>query len=165
MLSKVFKRFVLDQTEEFLSLYKILNDYQSGFRKNRSTDTCLSSLNDKTLKGFHDGLVNGMILIDLQKAFDTINHDILLKKLSIIGVSNHTAKWFQSYLPNCKFTVNLENSFSEYSCGVPQGSIFGPLFFLIYVNDMPMTVKCGLFLYADDTCLVFQSKNVKDIKK
>ena len=77
LLSKVFERVVLDQTEEFLSLNKILYDYQSGFRKNHSTDTCLSFLNDKILKGFDDGLVTGMILIDLQKAFDTINHDIL----------------------------------------------------------------------------------------
>ena len=125
-------------------------------------------MNDKILKGFDDSLVTGMILIDLQKAFDTINHDILLKKLSIIGFSDHTVKWFQSYLSNRKFTVNLENSFSEVSsisCGVPQGSILSPLLFLIYVNDMPMTVKCDLFLYADDTCLVFQSKNVKDIEK
>ena len=102
------------------------------------------------------------------KAFDTINHDILFKKLSIIGFSNHTVKWFQSYLSNRKFTINLKNSFSEVSsisCGVPQGSILGPLLFLIYVNDMPMAVKCDLFLYADDTCLVFQSKNVKDIEK
>ena len=134
LLSKVFERVVLDQTEEFLSLNKILYDYQSGFRKNHSTDTCLSFLNDKILKGFDDGLVTGMILIDLQKAFDTINHDILLKKLSIIGFSDHTVKWFQSYLSNRKFMVNLENSFSEVSsisCGVPQGSILGPLLFLI----------------------------------
>ena len=123
LLPKVFERVVLNQTEEFLSLNKVLYDYQSGFRKNHSTDTCLSFLNDKILKGFDDGLLTGMILIDLQKAFDTINHDILLKKLSIIGFSDHTVKWFQSYLSNRKFTVNLENSFSEVSnisCGVPQ---------------------------------------------
>ena len=77
LLSKVFERVVLDQTEELLSLNKILYDYHSGFRKNHSTDTCLSFLNEKILKGFDDGLVTGMILIDLQKAFDTINHDIL----------------------------------------------------------------------------------------
>ena len=168
MLSKIFERVVLNQTEEFLSLNKVLYDYQSGFRKNHSTDTCLSFLNDKILKGFDDGLLTGMILIDLQKAFGTINHDMLLKKLSIIGFSDHTIKWFQSYLSNRKFTVNLENSFSEVSnisCGVPQGSILGLLLFLIYVNDMSMAVKCNLFLYADDTCLVFQSKNVKDIEK
>ena len=107
-----------------------------------------------------------MTLIDLQKAFDTINHDILIKKLSIGGFPDHTVKWLQSYLSNRKFTVNLENSFSKvYICGVPQGSILGPLLFLIYVNDMPMAVKCNLFFYANDTCLVFQSKNVKDIEK
>ena len=125
-------------------------------------------MNDKILKGFDDGLVTGMILIDLQKAFDTINHDILLKKLSIIGFSDHTVKWFQSYLSNRKFTVNLENSFSEVlsvSCGVPQGSILSLLFFLIYLNDMPMAVKRDLFLYPYDTCLVFQSRNVKDVEK
>ena len=117
------------------SNYKVLYDYQSGFRKNHTTDTSLSFFNDKILKGFDDGLVTGMILIDLQKAFDTINHDILLKNLSIIGFSDHTIKWFQSYLSNRKFTVNLENSFSEVSnisCGVPQGSIRGPLLFLIH---------------------------------
>ena len=109
-----------------------------------------------------------MILIDLQKAFDTINHDILLKKLSIIGFSDHTVKWFQSYLSNRKFMVSLEDSFSEVSsmsCGVSQGSILSPLLFLVYVNDMPMAVKYDLFLYFDDTCLVFQGKNVKDIEK
>ena len=125
-------------------------------------------LNYKILKGFVDGLVTCMIFIDLRKAFDTINHDILSNKLSIIGFSDHTVKWFQSYLSNRKFMVNLENSFSKVSsisCGVPQGSILGPLLFLIYANDMPMAVKCDLFLYADDTCLVFQSKNVKHIEK
>ena len=89
LLSKVFERVVLNQTEEFLSLNKVLYDYQSGFGKNHSTDTCLSFLNGKILKGFDDGLLTGMILIDLQKAFDTINHDILLKKLSIIGFSEN----------------------------------------------------------------------------
>ena len=111
--------------------------------------------------------MTGVILIDLQKAFDTINHEILLKKLSIIGFSDHIVKWFQSYLSNHKFTIYLENSFSQVSsilCGVPHGSILGPLLFLIYLNDMPMAVKCD-FLYVNDTCLVFQSKNVKDIEK
>ena len=134
LLPKVFERVVLDQTEQFLGLNKILYGYQSGFKKNHSTDTCLSILNDKISKSFDDGLVTGAILIDFQKAFDTINHDMLLKKLSIIGFSDHTVKCFQSYLSNRKFTVNLENSFSEVlsiSCGVSQGSILGPLLFLI----------------------------------
>ena len=113
MLSKVFERVDLDQTKEFLSLNKILYEYQSNFRKNRSTDTCASFLNDKILKDFDNGVVTGMILIDFQKAFDTINHGILPKKLGIIGFSDHTVKWFQSDLSNRKFTVD-----SSMPCGV-----------------------------------------------
>ena len=105
-----------------------------------------------------------MILIKHQKLFGRINYDIHSKKLSIIGFSDHTVKCFQSYVSNRKFTVNLENS-SYISCGVSQGSILGSLSFLIYVNDMLSAVKRNLLLYVDDTCLVFQSKNVKDIEK
>ena len=109
-----------------------------------------------------------MIFIDLQNPFDMINHDILLKKLSIIDFSDHNVKCFPSHLSNCILTVKLKNYFSDVSgisCGVPQGSILGTLLFLIYVNDMKMAVKCNLFLYANDTCLVFQSKSVEDIEK
>ena len=112
--------------------------------------------------------MTGMILIDLQKAFDTIDHDILLKKLSAIGFSNHTIGWFKSYLSNQLFRVNLGNCYldpSNITCGVPQGSILGHLLFLIYVNDMPQTVKSNLFLYADDSCLIFQGKDVIEIEK
>ena len=109
-----------------------------------------------------------MILGDLQRAFDTIDHDILLKKLSAIGFSNHTIGWFKSYLSNRLFRVNLENCYSDppnITCGVPQGSILEPLLFLIYINDMPQSVKSNLFLYADDSCLVFQGKDVIEIEK
>ena len=78
LLSNTFERVALDQTEEFSSLNKVLYDYLPGFRKNHSTDTCSSFLNDKILKGFDDILVTGMIFIDLQKAFDMIKHDKLL---------------------------------------------------------------------------------------
>ena len=103
--------------------------------------------------------MTGMILIELQKAFDTIDHDILLKKLSAIDFSNHTIGWFKSYLSNRFFRVNLGNCYSDPSnitCGVPQGSILGPLLFLIYVNDMPQAV---------DSCLMFQGKDVIEIEK
>ena len=90
LLSKVLERVVLSQIKEFLSFNKILYDYQSGFRKNYSTDTCLSFW---MAKGFDDGLVTGMILNDLQKAFDMIiSHDTLLRKLSIIVFFDHTLK-------------------------------------------------------------------------
>ena len=98
--------------------------------------------------------MTGMILIELQKAFDTIDHDVLLQKLYAIGFSKHAVNWFQSYLSNRSFLVNLGNISqpASVSCDVPQGSILGPLLFLIYDNDMSQAVKYDLFLYVDDTC-------------
>ena len=109
-----------------------------------------------------------MILIDLQKAFDTIDHDILLQKLYAIGFSKHSVNWFRSYLINRTFLINLGHASSQPVCvssGVPQGSILGPLLFLIYINDMSQAVKCNLFLYADDSCLVCQHKDINEIEK
>ena len=168
LISKVIEKVIHDQTSTFLNSKNLLYTYQSGFRKKHSTDFCLSYLNDKILKGFDKGMMTGMILIDLQKAFDTIDHDVLLQKLYAIGFSKHTVNWFKSYLSNRSFLVNLENNFSQpasVSCGVPQGSILGPLLFLIYVNDMSQAVKCHLFLYADDSCLVCQHKDINEIEK
>ena len=112
--------------------------------------------------------MTGMILIDLQKPFDTIDHDMLLKKLSAIGFSNHTIDWLKSYLSNRLFRVNIGNCYSEpsnFTCGLPQGFILEPLLFLKYVNGMPQTFKSNLFLYADDSCLIFQGKDLIEIEK
>ena len=154
LIPKVVKKVIHDQASTFLNSKKLLYTYHSGFRKKRSTDFCLSYLNDKILKGMDKGLMTGMILIDIQKAFGTIDHDVLFQKLFTIGFSKHTVNWFQSCFSNRLFLVNLGNNFPQpasLSCGVPQDSILGPLLFLIYVNDMSQTVKCNLFLYADDT--------------
>ena len=126
-----------------------------------------SYLNDKILKGFDKGLMNGMILIDLQKVFDAIDHDVLLQKLYSVSFSKHNVNWFKSYLSNRSFLVNVGNNFSQpasVSCGVPQGSILGPLLFLIYVNDMSKAVKYDLFLYADDTGFVCKHKDINKIE-
>ena len=88
-------------------------------------------------------------------------------KLECIGFDISTILWFKSYLNNITFCVNIGNEYSypgELKCGVPQGSILGPLIFLIYVNDMPQSIDCDLFLYADDTCLGFTDKNIKTIE-
>ena len=109
-----------------------------------------------------------MILIDLQKAFDTINHKILLEKLQFLNFSEGAIKWVDSYLANRTFIVNVETAFSDpadLTCGVPQGSILGPLLFLLYINDLPQAVQfCDIRLYADDTCISFKHKNVKTIE-
>jgi len=109
LISKIFEKVVLDQTQNFLNENKVLYNYQSGFRSSRSTAFALSYLNNKILQGFDKGLVTGMILIDLQKAFDTIDHDILLQKLSVLNFSSHSIKWFKSYLSDRSFKLVLRN--------------------------------------------------------
>lgn len=113
-------------------------------------------------------MFTGMVLIDLQKAYDTIDHDIFLDKLGYLGFDDSAIVWFQSYLRNRTFTVNVGKEYSNkghLSCGVPQGSILRPLIFLLYVNDMPRAVDCDLLLYADDTCLIHRDKNIKKNRK
>ena len=164
----MIKELIHEQTSSFLSNNEISYNCLSGFQKNHSTDSCLTFLHDKILKGFDKGLMTGMILIDLQRAFDMIDHDILLKKLSAIGFSNHTINWFKLYLSNQLFRVNLGNCYSDpfnITCEVPQECILEPLLFLIYVNYMSQTVKSNRFLYADDSCVVFQGNNLIEIEK
>ena len=100
-----------------------------------------------------------MILIDLQKAFDTIDHEILLQKLKAIKFSESTIKWFKSYLSERIFLVNTENKLSDF------GEILGPRLFLIYVNDMPQAVTQTLLLYPDDSCILYLHKDVVQIEK
>ena len=114
----------------------MLYNYQSGFRANHSANLCLSFLTDKILKGFDEGLLTGIILMNLEKAFDTIDDEILLQKLKAISFSKGTLRWFRSYLSERIFFVNIESKFSDFgkiSCGILQGSILSPLLFLIYV--------------------------------
>ena len=109
-----------------------------------------------------------MILIDLQGAFGAINHEILFKKLKVIGFSEGCVTWFQSYLCERLFFISIENQLSDYgriTWGIPQGSILGSLLFRIYVNDMPQAVNSNSLLYADDSCLMFQHKAVEEIEK
>jgi len=106
------------------------------------------------------------VLLDLQKAFDTVNHDILLMKLQSIGLNTDIVNWFQSYLSGRLQTINISGASStprEITCGVPQGSILGPLLFLIYVNDMSTVVKNKLLLYADDSAILVSGKNKEHI--
>ena len=167
MSLKFLKRLFIARHRDYLDKHNILYKYQSGFRTKHSTDTCLTLLNNKILNGNDKGLLTGMILIDLQKAFDTIDHEIFLMKLECIGFDKTTILWYKSYLENRTFQVNIEKEYStpgNLSCGVPQGSILGPLIFLIYVNDMAQSVDCDLLLYADDTCLGYTDKNIETIE-
>ena len=121
------------------------------------------------MRGIDKGFHIGKILVDLQKAFDTLDHTVLLRKMDCIGFKESVIKWFQSYLSNITVFVTLENIFSDgrlINCGFPQGSILGPLLFLIYINDLPQTLnETGSYLYADDTCIFYLNKSVEEIGK
>ena len=137
------------------------------FSKNYSTNTCLGHLTDKITTGFEKGLFTGMVLIDLQKAFDTIDHQILLKKMKYLGFSKNTITWFKSYLCERKFKISINTSYSSPAsllCDVLQRSILGPLLFLLYINGLPHAVVNDSLLYADDTCIVFQHKSEIEIE-
>ena len=102
-----------------------------------------------------------MVLMDLQKAFDTVDHNVLLQKLRALGLHEQSILWFKSYLTGRQQVVDINGTISSkksISCGVPQGSILGPLLFLVYVNDMVGVVSCKLLLYADDSALLVSGR-------
>jgi hypothetical protein len=168
VISKILERVIYDQLEVYLSKNNILYEYQSGFRPGFSTDTCLIHLTDYIRFQMDKGHFVGMVLLDLQKAFDTVNHSILLMKLKCIGLSDPSIRWFTSYLSERRQLVEVSGTMSSaasITCGVPQGSILGPLLFLIYVNDMSAVVKSKLLLYADDSAILVSGKNKQDIEK
>ena len=168
VVSKILERAVYNQLEAFVTKNNLIYEFQSGFRGNFSTDTRLIHLTDHIKKNTSKGLYTGMIMLDLQKAFDTVDHEILCQKLSVMGVVS--VEWFRSYLSDRTQMVNVNNTSSDFqkiTCGVPQGSILGPLLFLCYVNDMSMSIsgECKLMLYADDSAILYSHKNPRVISE
>ena len=110
---------------------------------------------------------NSMILVDLQKAIDTLEHGVLLEKMKCFGFTTSVIQWFESYLSNRKFLVCIDvfSKAGTLKYSVPQGSIFGLLVFLLYVNDLPQSLSdAGSYLYAHDSCILYQDEDVKKIE-
>ena len=143
---------------------KILSINQSGFRRKHSTETTVVFLVDKILERMDKRQFTGSVFIDLKKAFDVVNHNYLLYKLEHYGVRNDSLDWFRNYLTTRTQTVNFGNVLSTSSnvdYSVPQGSILGPLLFILFINDLPQCLENGM--YADDTVIYYSAATLKSV--
>ena len=164
ILSKILERTVHDQLYKYLTCNNVLNQCQSGFRSKYSTNTALLDVTDYILQNANEGKVTASIFLDLKKAFDTVNHDLLIKKLNSYGIRGRELDWFKSYLSGRMQAVNINSTLSHFKnieIGVPQGSILGPLLFIIFVNSLPDSIHngCKCVMYADDTTLLLNSSD------
>ena len=162
-ISKVLEKLIHHRLMEHLDRHKIIHQNQFGFQKNKSTYMPILLLQDMITKAFEDGDLALGLYLDIKKAFDTVNIDILLKKLYKYGIRHRSHEILSSYLSGRKQCVKIRNAFSSYkdvTMGVPQGSILGPVLFILYINDLPnLSADMTCLSYADDTAILFKGKS------
>ena len=168
VFSKIFEKLMHNRLYSFLEQNNVIYNSQFGFQKNKSTQHSLIEIVEKVRNCIENKKYGCGIFIDLKKAFDTVNHDILLRKLEHYGIRGTSLSWFSSYLKGCSQYVSCDNTTSEIKpivCGVPQGSVLG-LLFLSYINDLPnISNKLSFYLFADDTNIIFESINLCTLQK
>ena len=165
-LSKVLEKIVYEHIYDYFSRNKLFHPSLHGYRKDRSTMTALLSMYDKWVKAASKGQVSGVVLVDLSAAFDLVSPTLLIQKLRIYGFQDDILNWISSYLTDRYQAVWIDHVFSSYlhnSIGVPQGSNLGPLFFLIFFNDLPNFIREDIDCYADDSTLGATAETVEII--
>ena len=168
-ITKILERCVYNQLIHNLESHNLLSSQQYGFRKKRSMEIATVLFLDKIHKAMDRGNLTGSLFVDLSKAFDTVSHSSILDKLPAYGICGTEKAWFTDYLFHRKMRVHYKGTLSTplpIHCGVPQGSILGPLLFLLHFNELSSLLKsCKMIMYADDTVLYYSHKNMKEIKK
>ena len=168
VISKVVEKIVHNRLVDYLSESKLLLKRQFGFRAKKSTKLPVILLCDNIRKNWDSKLVTECPFINFSKAFDTISHAKPLQKLNAYGIRKVEFEWFLDYLFNRKQLLNYSNTLSEsglLACGVPQGSILGPLLFIIFANDLMDALRNSRIIkYPDDTVLYVARNSIKIIK-
>lgn len=166
IISKLLERHIHKHIYNFISSHDLLFAAQSGFRPQHSCETALNKLLNTWHQNIENGFLNGLVLIDFRKAFDMINLDLLLEKLKLYHFDISLLKWMDSYLKERSHCVKVKDSISSptpISHGVPQGSIVGPLLFILFINDLPLSTTSNIDMYADDSTLYAKGRSVNEL--
>ena len=166
-ISKIIEKIVFNQLFGYISTNKLISNLQFGFQPRKSCQQMLVHFLNYIAEAYNENKIVAACFLDLRKAFDMVDHDILFLKLENIGISNNSLAWLKSYLMNRKTFVSVNNTLSSNLCslirGVPQGSILGPLLFLIFINDLPNSSLLSTYLFADDTSALAKGHNLQNV--